>query len=56
MLGDGSSPLPLAPGSSSVGSGTFGGLQQQDRMVGVMVWGPGECQHLCCPADLLFDD
>lgn len=32
MLGDGSSPLPLAPGSSSVGSGTFGGLQQQDRM------------------------
>lgn len=37
MLGDGSSPLPLAPGSSSVGSGTFGGLQQQDRMVGAMV-------------------
>uniref|UniRef100_P98180-2 Isoform E47 of Transcription factor E2-alpha n=1 Tax=Mesocricetus auratus TaxID=10036 RepID=P98180-2 len=32
MLGDGSSPLPLAPGSSSVGSGTFGGLQQQERM------------------------
>ncbi|XP_076775550.1 transcription factor E2-alpha isoform X5 [Arvicanthis niloticus] len=32
MLGDGSSPLPLAPGSSSVGSGAFGGLQQQDRM------------------------
>ncbi|XP_049979309.1 transcription factor E2-alpha isoform X4 [Alexandromys fortis] len=32
MLGDGSSPLPLAPGSSSVGSGAFGGLQQQERM------------------------
>lgn len=32
MLGDGSAPLPLAPGSSSVGSGAFGGLQQQDRM------------------------
>ncbi|XP_028627384.1 transcription factor E2-alpha isoform X6 [Grammomys surdaster] len=32
MLGDGSSSLPLAPGSSSVGSGAFGGLQQQDRM------------------------
>lgn len=29
MLGDGSSPLPLAPGSSSVGSGAFGGLQQE---------------------------
>lgn len=37
MLGDGSSPLPLAPGSSSVGSGAFGGLQQQDRMVGAVV-------------------
>lgn len=32
MLGDGSAPLPLAPGSSSVSSGAFGGLQQQDRM------------------------
>lgn len=32
MLGDGSSSLPLAPGSSSVGSGAFGGLQQQERM------------------------
>ncbi|XP_055463659.1 transcription factor E2-alpha isoform X6 [Psammomys obesus] len=32
MLGDGSSPLPLAPGSSSVGSGAFGGLQQQERV------------------------
>ncbi|CAO2641433.1 Transcription factor E2-alpha [Lemmus lemmus] len=32
MLGDGSSPLPLAPGSSSVGGGAFGGLQQQERM------------------------
>lgn len=32
MLGDGSSPLPLTPGSSSVGSGAFGGLQQQERM------------------------
>lgn len=41
MLGDGSSSLPLAPGSSSVGSGAFGGLQQQDRMVGA-VWGGGD--------------
>lgn len=32
MLGDGSAALPLAPSSSSVGSGAFGGLQQQDRM------------------------
>lgn len=46
MLGDGSSPLPLAPGSSSVGSGAFGGLQQQERMVGAVVGGPGWCQHL----------
>ncbi|XP_007641389.1 transcription factor E2-alpha isoform X4 [Cricetulus griseus] len=32
MLADGSSPLPLAPGSNSVGTGAFGGLQQQERM------------------------
>lgn len=42
MLGDGSAPLPLAPGSSSVSSGAFGGLQQQDRMVGAMIVGLGE--------------
>lgn len=47
MLGDGSSPLPLAPGSSSVGSGAFGGLQQQERMVGAVVGGPA------CSAPLL---
>ncbi|KAM6167600.1 transcription factor E2-alpha isoform 3-T3 [Erethizon dorsatum] len=33
MLGSASSPLPLAPGtSSSVGSSAFGGLQQSERM------------------------
>lgn len=41
MLGDGSSSLPLAPGSSSVGSGAFGGLQQQERMVGAPAGDPG---------------
>lgn len=53
MLGDGSSSLPLAPGSSSVGSGAFGGLQQQDRMVGAVcggvTWGVPTLGLSCWP-------